>query len=446
MTPASEPARREVVVMVTTSYPRFPGDTIGTFMEPIAREVARRGHEVHVVLPWHPQLRRGPVEDGVRFHPFRYAPLRSLNVFGYAAALREDVSLRLAAWMATPLALAAGWRKARKIAPKFGATVMHAHWVVPGGVMGALAAPRLPLVISLHGSDVYVAERHAMVGRAARWAFGRAGFVTACSDDLRERAIRLGAARDRSETIPYGVDADRFRPDPAARAARRAAAGLASRRPRALHCRAASCARRGSSTSSTRRRSCRRASPHYGWSSEAAGTSRTSCGRGRRRSALADRVSFPGVLGHAEVAEWLAAADVAVVPSVRDDSGNVDGLPNVVMEALASGDAAGRHARRRHRRRDRGRALGTARRRARRSGARIGNRPAAGRARASRLDRRRGAASGARTPWLGPRRRTLRGGLPGRPQNAVVRSRRQGGRGAGASVPACPSSVCRAMV
>jgi len=28
---------------------------------------------------------------------------------------------------------------------------------------------------------------------------------------------------------------------------------------------------------------------------------------------------------------------VVVVPSVRDDSGNVDGLPNVVMETLASG-------------------------------------------------------------------------------------------------------------
>ena len=38
-----------------------------------------------------------------------------------------------------------------------------------------------------------------------------------------------------------------------------------------------------------------------------------------------------------QVASWFAAADVAVVPSVRDDSGNVDGLPNTVLEALASG-------------------------------------------------------------------------------------------------------------
>jgi hypothetical protein len=46
----------ETVVMVATSYPRFAGDIHGTFMEPIARGLAARGHAVHVVLPWHPKL------------------------------------------------------------------------------------------------------------------------------------------------------------------------------------------------------------------------------------------------------------------------------------------------------------------------------------------------------------------------------------------------------
>ena len=85
-------ARRHVVVMVTTSYPRFPGDHVGTFMEPIAKSVAARGHEVHIVAPWHPLVHRGAREDGVRFHFYKYAPVRSLNVFGYAAALRADSS------------------------------------------------------------------------------------------------------------------------------------------------------------------------------------------------------------------------------------------------------------------------------------------------------------------------------------------------------------------
>ena len=52
---------------------------------------------------------------------------------------------------------------------------------------------------------------------------------------------------------------------------------------------------------------------------------------------IADRVRFLGNQSQDDVAGWLAAADIVVVPSVRDDSGNVDGLPNVVMEALASG-------------------------------------------------------------------------------------------------------------
>jgi glycosyltransferase involved in cell wall biosynthesis len=50
-------------------------------------------------------------------------------------------------------------------------------------------------------------------------------------------------------------------------------------------------------------------------------------------------VRFLGVLTHREVAEYLTSADVVVVPSVRDDQGNVDGLPNFLLEALASGTA-----------------------------------------------------------------------------------------------------------
>src|SRR5262249_7140962 len=56
-----------------------------------------------------------------------------------------------------------------------------------------------------------------------------------------------------------------------------------------------------------------------------------------RQAGIADRVRFVGLLLQDEVAHYLTAADIVVVPSVRDDSGNVDGLPNVVMETLASG-------------------------------------------------------------------------------------------------------------
>ena len=92
---------RHTVVMIATSYPRFPGDGVGSFMEPIAKGLAARGHDVHLVAPWHPAITRGKVEDGVSFHFFHYAPTDALHVFGYAAGLRADTAVKGAAWLVT---------------------------------------------------------------------------------------------------------------------------------------------------------------------------------------------------------------------------------------------------------------------------------------------------------------------------------------------------------
>ena len=327
---------RHVVVMVTTSYPRFPGDSVGTFMEPIARSVAARGHEVHVVAPWHPLVTRPPEEHGVRFHFYRYAPLRSLNVFGYAAAMRADVNLRAAAYLAAPLALAAGWRAARKVARQHQATMMHGHWVVPGGAMAAWAAGSRPLVVSLHGSDVYVAERHWPARIAARQTLRRARAIVACSDDLRQRAIGLGAAPSAIETVPYGVDTERFAPDPGARARIRAAHGLHDD-DAVVFAVGRFVRKKGFEylIEAIAHLKTRVPTVHLilaGW-----GDLDPSLRSLASRLGVSERVQFPGLLSHDAVPEWLAAADAIAVPSIRDDAGNVDGLPNVVLEGLASG-------------------------------------------------------------------------------------------------------------
>jgi glycosyltransferase involved in cell wall biosynthesis len=322
----------EVVVMLTSSYPRFPGDSVGTFMEPIATGIAGRGHEVHVVAPWHPRVTRAPAEGGVHLHFYKYAPAASLNIFGYAEAMRADVRLRGAAFAATPLALAAGWRATRRIARRHAATIVHGHWVVPGGVTAAAAASRVPLVISLHGSDVYVAERLAAARAAARWAFRHAAWVTACSDDLATRAIALGAPRERTTVIPYGVDADRFQPDPSARHRFRGINGIPAGAPLV-----AAAGRLVSKKGFEYLIDAFPDVPHAFLALAGEGTLRDELRARAERLGVGGRVFFLGNRPQDEVAGLFAAAEVVVAPSIRDDAGNVDGLPNVVMEALASG-------------------------------------------------------------------------------------------------------------
>ena len=327
--------RRHTVVLITTSYPRFPGDLTGTAVEPIAHGVAARGHAVHVVAPWHPLVRRPDREGDVHFHFYRYAPWRALNVFGYAGALRADVSLRPAACAAAPLALLAAHRLARRVIRAHGATLVHAHWVIPGGATAAAAAGPLPIVVSLHGSDLFLAERNRIVGMAARAAFRRADRVTACSTDLRRRAVALGADDARTETLLHGVDVDRFAPDPDTRRRVRAAHGLGDDaevvfavgrfvRKKGFEYLIDAVARLA-----PRRPALRLVLAGGG---DLDGELRARAGDGR----IAGRVLWPGAIAHDEVADWLAAADVSATPSVVDDAGNVDGLPNTILEALAS--------------------------------------------------------------------------------------------------------------
>jgi glycosyltransferase involved in cell wall biosynthesis len=321
---------RHAVVMITTSYPRFPGDGVGSFIEPIAKGLAARGHTVHLVAPWHPAIRRGPAEDGVHFHFFKYAPVESLSVFGYATGLVADTSLKRSAWLVAPLAVLSGARRARQVAAQIGATVIHAHWVIPGGVLGALARGGRPLVVSAHGSDIFVAERVAVARRAARAVFARAAWTTACSDDLRDRAIALGASAGRAETVPYGVDTARFAPDAGVRRAVRDRLGIGDA---PLVASAGRLVRKKG----------------FEYLIEAARLLQADhprltvaiAGEGDLGPALASQaagltaVRFLGRQDQDDVARLLIAADVVAVPSVHDEAGNVDGLPNVALEAMA---------------------------------------------------------------------------------------------------------------
>ena len=322
--------------MLTSSYPRFPGDGVGTFLEPIAHGVAEVGHDVHVVAPWHPRLRRADREGAVRFHFYRYAPAHRWHVFGYATSLRADVSLRPAAYAMTPLAVGTGCTMLRRVARRVGAGLVHAHWVVPGGVMAMLAATGLPLVISLHGSDVYVAESNLLARRAARMAFRRAGAVTACSEDLRRRALALGAPADRTTVVPYGVDTQRFQPDPVARATMRARLSLSDDAP-LLVTAGRLVRKKGIEYLIDALPTLLARWPDLTLAIVGDGDLRPELERRAGAAGVGAHVSFVGIASQDDVGRWMTAGDVVVIPSVRDDAGNVDGLPNTLLEALASG-------------------------------------------------------------------------------------------------------------
>ena len=199
--------------LVATSYSRFDDDGNARFVRSIAEAQAVLGHEVHVLAPYSPQVK--PYASPVQVHWFKYVWPSQRGVMGHAAALENDRRLRGAALWQAPLFAASLSLHFQRLFSRYKFDLVHAHWVVPNGVLAWPLARlnRLPFFISLHGSDVYLATRQKWFGKAAGGALYSARGVTACSQPLAEAAIELGAQRDRVHLLPWGADPDRFDPE-----------------------------------------------------------------------------------------------------------------------------------------------------------------------------------------------------------------------------------------
>jgi glycosyltransferase involved in cell wall biosynthesis len=274
----------------------------------------------------------------VSVHRFRYIWPDSLSIVGHARSMEGDVKMRNLVYPLTPLYLMTALGEFLLLASRWPFDIIHAHWVVPNGPIGAVAARliRAPLIVSLHGSDVFVMERNRLFAWAGRMASKRAYHVTACSQDLEGRAINLGVAASQISVIPYGVDVNRFRTDRKLGMHVRDMLGIAPNTLVVLGV--------GRLVYKKGFKYLIRAIPLV--VSEFENVLFVIGGEGPLRSQLRqisselgveNHLLLPGAIPWHEMPSYLSMCDVFVAPSVRDHEGNIDGLPNVVLEAMACG-------------------------------------------------------------------------------------------------------------
>lgn len=314
------------ILLVTHTYPLRHGDATAPFVGSLVDALAQRGHSVDVVLPFHRDLEQ-PDRESVAFHVYRYPGSRS-STWGYGQTIGADSRIRRSLLPALPFVYASLYRSVRSLLTSGRYDVVNAHWAVPNGLAVGRSTD-VPLVLSLHGSDVSLAERIPLLRRATLRAFDRASAIVASSDHLRSRAVAVGANPAKASTIRLGVDTERFRPSAQPEQVRQT---LGASEEQLLV------------VGVGRLAEVKDFSYLIDASTKVGGLHVAIVGEGPLRDGLERRakeagapVTFTGELTHDRVAETIAAADVLVVPSVVDSGGRIDGLPNTVLEAMASG-------------------------------------------------------------------------------------------------------------
>ncbi len=320
------------VLFLTQTYPRFEGDTAGPFIQELARGLVRRGDEVTVLAPHAEGVDSEWREGGVEVRTFRYAP-EKFEALGYSRSLDRDEKAKIGALAVAPLYWLAGRRALLAMVRGRSYDLVHAHWIVPNALLATAAARRLPFAIGLHGSDVFMAEKPLLRGLVAR-SLRRCQLLTGCSGELVDRVCKLGRRPRVTRVIPYGVDTDYFAPDSERRGDWRERLGIPAKAPVVLSV-GRMATKKGYQVLLPILDHLLEVQPEVHV---------VLAGEGDRlaefksaAAALGERVHFPGIVYRQDLAELYRAADIFVLPAVHDPAGNVDGLPNVILEAMASG-------------------------------------------------------------------------------------------------------------
>jgi glycosyltransferase involved in cell wall biosynthesis len=193
--------------MLTSTLPRWPGDSTPRFVLDLAIQLVRLGWRIDVLAPGHRGAKPSEIVEGVGIHRFTYAVPRSWQTLCYGGGILPNIRANPLKLALVPSFMGAALLASRRLAARLKPDIVHAHWIVPMGLIGAAAAPRrTPLVVTIHGSDA-LDLRGGLLSRLKSGVLRRADAITCNGSKTEAAASPLAGASRKLTRIPMGASA-----------------------------------------------------------------------------------------------------------------------------------------------------------------------------------------------------------------------------------------------
>lgn len=325
----TRPAR---VLVLASTFPLSETDTQPQFIRLLCKELVARDFDVTVLVPAAPGSPARQVVDGLTVLRYRYF-FRRFETLAYGAGILENIRASKFKLCLIPFFILGQLIAVMRLLVKGDWDVIHAHWIIPQGLVAVFARVLLrnktPLCVTSHGGDLF-AIRGGVGTFLKRWVLSRANAVTVVSTAMvRYIQEELNAVPNHIDVMSMGVDLARtFSCD-----------NSAKREPcqlifvgRLAEKKGVSCLLRAIPILMAEH-------PQVKLCIVGDGVLRESLQHEAESLGIADQVEFKGAVENHKIPQLLNQAAVAVVPSVVGADGDQEGLGLVAVEAMGCGCA-----------------------------------------------------------------------------------------------------------
>jgi glycosyltransferase involved in cell wall biosynthesis len=187
------------ILFITNAFPDAASSHRGIFIKRLASLLHEEGYQVSVVVP--KIYKESPlfeVQGGVKIYRFPFFAGNKLLIEYEKIPYFKMIVYYLSG---TILAIYAFFTNRCRL--------IHAHWAIPTGLIGALLKSLLskPLIVTIHGSDFRLGTTGSgLIRRLFLYVCRRADHIH-CVSKVHAKALRgLGIAEEKVSTFPMGVD------------------------------------------------------------------------------------------------------------------------------------------------------------------------------------------------------------------------------------------------
>jgi glycosyltransferase involved in cell wall biosynthesis len=204
--------KKKVLVLAST-FPRWQGDTTPPFVYELERRLAN-DFDITVLAPHYKGAKKNENMDNLNVVRFQYFWPERWQKLAYNGGIMPNIKKNKLLILLIPFFLLSELIKAIHIIKKNKINIIHAHWIIPQGIIAFLLQRllKIPYILTIHGTDIF-SLKNKFVLTLKKNIVTNASSVTVVSTAIKKEVEKLVGTKVPIVVAPMGVDENKFNPE-----------------------------------------------------------------------------------------------------------------------------------------------------------------------------------------------------------------------------------------
>ena len=195
---------------MASTFPRWNNDTTPAFVYYLSDILAKK-YNIKILAPHYFKAKKYQKMGNLSVYRFRYFFPEKYQRLCYDGGVLPNIRRSFLARIQVPIFLLAEFFSARKLIKKEKIDLVHAHWILPQGIVWALVKKfyGTDLIITAHEGDIFPLK-NKIFRIMAKFALNSCDFCTVNSNATKKAVLSVSKDIKNIAIVPMGVDSNLF--------------------------------------------------------------------------------------------------------------------------------------------------------------------------------------------------------------------------------------------